>query len=471
MPPLSARNGWNSKRPISTRSIRRPGPVSLPSFAPPLARGAAFWLARAGKAYQKAAGSLASLLSVPLPKRPADRLALLDAVLASQALRRKFVAEAGGLASLLSDVWQEKRSVYRQIHELARTTGELAAFDSHINAERVIGMARDVTAEAHCDHLEAGLDEVINAFAGTIKFLDLDLAAIFQTDCIATIDLNRLSAWAAGWAASHVRSEEWPRLVKADRKVRAAGLAWLASALASGELDPKNAHVQLETAFAEACWKKAIAADPELAAFDGGRHGELVAQFVEIEERSREAAVRGVRARHQAAIPRGALGEMRVIRGEIGRKRAHMPLRKLMKSAAGTIQKIKPVFFMSPLSVAQFLPPGSVDFDLLVIDEANQLRPEDALGLVARCRRIVVVGDKKQLPAARFFDRMIADEADSGDGKETAIQHGERAAPIADLESILSLCEARGLESRMLRWHYPVAASVPDSSLQRGIIK
>jgi hypothetical protein len=287
-------------------------------------------------------------------------------------------------------------------------------------------MARDVTAEAHCDHLEAGLDEVINAFAGTIKFLDLDLAAIFQTDSIATIDLNQLSEWAAGWAASHVRFEEWARLVKADRKVRAAGPAWIASA----QLDPKNAHVQLETAFAEACWKKAIAADPELAAFDGGRHGELVAQFVEIEERSREAAVRGVRARHQAAIPRGALGEMRVIRGEIGRKRAHMPLRKLMKAAGGTIQKIKPVFLMSPFSVAQFLPPGSVDFDLLVIDEANQLRPEDALGLVERCRRIVVVGDKKQLPAARFFDRMIADEADSGDGKETAIRHGERAAQL-----------------------------------------
>jgi hypothetical protein len=207
----------------------------------------------------------------------------------------------------LSDVWQEKRTVSRLIHEVARTTGELAAFDSHINAERVIDMARDVTAEAHCDHLEAGLDEVINAFAGTIKFLDLDLAAIFQTDSIATINLNQLSNWAAGWAASHVRFEEWERLVKADRKVRAAGPAWIASALASGELDPKNAHVQLETAFAEACWKKAIATDPDLAAFDGGRHSELVAQFVEIEERSREAAVRGVRARHHAAIPRGAL--------------------------------------------------------------------------------------------------------------------------------------------------------------------
>jgi hypothetical protein len=118
----------------------------------PLAHGAPFWLARAGKAYRKAAGSLANLLSAPVPKRPDDRLALLDAVLANQASRRKFAAQAGVLASLLSDVWQEKRTVFRLIHEVARTAGELAAFDPHLNAERVIGMARDVTAEAHCDY-------------------------------------------------------------------------------------------------------------------------------------------------------------------------------------------------------------------------------------------------------------------------------------------------------------------------------
>ena len=407
----------------------------------PLTLGAPFWLARAGQAYRKSAGSLANLLSAPLPKRPNDRLALLDAVLASQASRRKFAAEAGVLASLLSDVWQEKRTVFHLIHEVARAAGELAAFDPHLNAESVIGLARDVTAEAHRDYLETGLDEVINAFASTIKFLDLDLTAVFQTDSIATIDLNRLSAWAAGWAASH-NFEEWARLVKADRKMRAAGPAWIASALASGELDPKNAYLELETAFAEACWKKAIAADPELAAFDGGRHGELVEYFVEIEARLREAAVRSVRAGHQAAIPRGDLGEMRVIRSEIGRTRAHMSLRKLMQAAGGTIQKIKPVFLMSPLSAAQFLPPGSVEFDLLVIGEASQLRPEDALGLVARCRRIVVVGDKKQLPPAAFFDRMIAAEADSGDTGETAIQHGEGAAPMTGLESI-SPCARR----------------------------
>ena len=163
---------------------------------------------------------------------------------------------------------------------------------------------------------------------------------------------------------------------------------------------------------------------------------------------------RSVRARHQASIPRGAQGGMGIIRAEIGRKRGHMPLRKLMKMAGDTIQKIKPVFLMSPVSVAQFLPPGSVDFDLLIIDEASQMRPEDALGLIARCRRIVVVGDKKQLPPTNFFDRMIADEAEPAEGEDVAARHVEGAAPITDIESILSLCEARGLESQMLRWHY-----------------
>jgi superfamily I DNA and/or RNA helicase/very-short-patch-repair endonuclease len=145
---------------------------------------------------------------------------------------------------------------------------------------------------------------------------------------------------------------------------------------------------------------------------------------------------------------------MGVIRGEIGRKRNHMPLRKLMKTAGDTIQKIKPVFLMSPLSAAQYLPPGAIEFDLLVIDEASQVRPGDAIGLIARCRQMVVVGDKKQSPPTQFFDRMIADDVDPGDEDPSKADAGAGVAPVSDLESILSLCEARGVEKQMLRWHY-----------------
>lgn len=200
-----------------------------------------------------------------LPDRAADRLMLIDVLLASQTLRARLAAEAGLLSNLFGDGWHEKKTVFRLIHDVARTVGDLTSFDPRLNIERVLGIARDGSAAAHGDHLEADLDEVAKLLAEVMKFLDLDAAAIFQTNSAAAINLNKVSERAAKWAANPGRFEEWARLAAADREARASGPARIASTLASGRLEPKNAILEIETAFAEACWKKAIAGDPELS--------------------------------------------------------------------------------------------------------------------------------------------------------------------------------------------------------------
>ena len=101
---------------------------------------------------------------------------------------------------------------------------------------------------------------------------------------------------------------------------------------------------------------------------------------------------------------------MAVVRREIEKKRRHKPIRQLIKEAGTAILAIKPVFMMSPISVAQYLEPGSVTFDLLLIDEASQVSPVDALGAMARARQVVVVGDDKQLPPTRFFSKMLDED-------------------------------------------------------------
>jgi superfamily I DNA and/or RNA helicase len=101
---------------------------------------------------------------------------------------------------------------------------------------------------------------------------------------------------------------------------------------------------------------------------------------------------------------------MSVVRAEIGKKRRHLPVRKLIERAGSAVQRLKPVFLMSPLSVAQFLPPGRLSFDLVVIDEASQVSPEEAFGVIARARQMVIVGDDKQLPSTNFFRIVSADE-------------------------------------------------------------
>jgi very-short-patch-repair endonuclease len=81
-------------------------------------------------------------------------------------------------------------------------------------------------------------------------------------------------------------------------------------------------------------------------------------------------------------------------------------------------------------------------FDLVIIDEASQMRPEDALGALLRARQIVVVGDPKQLPPTDFFNRVVEDQDDD-----------EVADDIKD-ESILEACSKSFNRLRSLKWHY-----------------
>ena len=157
---------------------------------------------------------------------------------------------------------------------------------------------------------------------------------------------------------------------------------------------------------------------------------------------------------------------MGFLRGEMAKKRLHRPIRQMMKAAGQMVQRIKPVLLMSPISIAQYLPPGAAEFDLLVIDEASQVRPEEALGAIARCRQIVVVGDQKQLPPTSFFDRIAgSDDVELDEEAEEEV----RTATATEMESVLTLCEARGLNPAMLEWHYR-SRSIAHHGQQRRIL-
>lgn len=136
-----------------------------------------------------------------------------------------------------------------------------------------------------------------------------------------------------------------------------------------------------------------------------------------------------------------------MLNAEIARKRGHKPIRVLLDQAGPAIQQLKPVFMMSPLSVAQFLKPGGIQFDLLVMDEASQIEPVDSLGAIARVNQIVVVGDERQLPPTAFFKKLTGEEDPEETDDGITIQ-------AKDAESILELCLAKGVPHRMLSWHY-----------------
>jgi len=131
----------------------------------------------------------------------------------------------------------------------------------------------------------------------------------------------------------------------------------------------------------------------------------------------------------------------------------HKPVRVAMDQAYEAIQAIKPVFLMSPLSVAMYLPGAGPRFEVVIFDEASQVKPEDALGGLLRADQSIVVGDSKQLPPTSFFDKLTSE-----DGLEDEDEVDEGAKVAKDMESVLALMSAKvpanSPRRRDLRWHY-----------------
>lgn len=134
--------------------------------------------------------------------------------------------------------------------------------------------------------------------------------------------------------------------------------------------------------------------------------------------------------------------EKALIELEVSKKRKHRPIRELLQGAGNAMQALKPCFMMSPLSVVQYLAPGELKFDLIIIDEASQVKPEDAIGTLARGKQVIIVGDPKQLPPTDFWKK-------GGD-----LEEDDENEDIGNEESILDLAMTVYQPMRRLRWHY-----------------
>uniref|UniRef100_UPI00107039D4 DUF3320 domain-containing protein n=1 Tax=Paracoccus luteus TaxID=2508543 RepID=UPI00107039D4 len=342
--------------------------------------------------------------------------------------------DAGAIWSDADSRWPDLRAALRWVSDNADILRPSARI-----ADRA-GLA-DIAREIQERSEKLGTD-----VSGIASELQLDLNTAFGTP-LDHVPLASLTERLRAWGGAGESLFRWTAYRDRAQRGHALGCGDIVDRLADGRLPPEQVIPAFEMAYHEDLHDALIREAPELARFDGTLHEKKVADFADLDlKRIRASADETVKAHHARVLPRdgSGMGPLGTLRNELQKKRGHMPIRKLVERTGPALQALKPVFMMSPLSVAQFLAPGSIEFDLLVMDEASQIQPVDALGAVARARQVVVVGDPRQLPPTSFFARMTGGVDDDEDD-------GTR---VADIESILGLFTARGLPMRMLRWHY-----------------
>ncbi|KAA0232042.1 MAG: hypothetical protein EDM74_13910 [Armatimonadetes bacterium] len=157
--------------------------------------------------------------------------------------------------------------------------------------------------------------------------------------------------------------------------------------------------------------------------------------------------VRRICAEQAVAMQDARPDDAALVRAEAAKKRRHLPIRSLFSAAPEVLTALKPCWAMSPLVVSQILPSDEPHFDVVVFDEASQVRPSDAIPAILRARQLVVAGDERQLPPTSFF---------AGTNLDAAEEEAEIEAELSVDSSYESILE--GLQGfvdfRMLRWHY-----------------
>ncbi|HWO66065.1 MAG TPA: DUF3320 domain-containing protein, partial [Umezawaea sp.] len=273
------------------------------------------------------------------------------------------------------------------------------------------------------------------------------------------VGVEPIAAWAgeaglvATWAASAGERQigddgslrRWVALLAHVEPLRDEHLDDARALLLRGELNPDDALRAFELGLAEASVGERRRATG-LASFDPAAHDRAIGRFVGVSGMVREhlrTAVPAQVVRSRSFDPAASGGRVGLLRRQLGRQRGGLRVRELMTQYGDLVTGALPCVLVSPDSVARFFPATAGLFDIVVFDEASQVRVADAVGAMGRAKSVVVVGDSKQMPPTSF--------AESAFGTAEPDELGD---VVEDEESILGECVQARVERQRLTWHY-----------------
>lgn len=147
-------------------------------------------------------------------------------------------------------------------------------------------------------------------------------------------------------------------------------------------------------------------------------------------------------------------------RGARGERRNS--LRKIIRTDFGFFTSFFPVLLVSPSVCSSVIPLEEGLFDLVIFDEASQLRLEDTFPSLIRGKYKIISGDSQQMPPSSYFQgggTLINPEEETEEYVESPIGEAptklvNSSLDLADSESLLVYAENSNYRQSFLKVHY-----------------
>jgi very-short-patch-repair endonuclease len=447
---------------LKGRALARMRATALDADAQPLATkfrdASASFFRFLNPSYHRLKKTILALYTARERRSDADLLADVTLLADAVSTRKRIEARSALGKELFGGAW---RGCESDALELKRLGDWLVAFRRHLTAGDFQAVIEDAIANASAISATAIATAAVGARAAYARFaaardalfarVKPDCARVFGADCDET-PFDSLAGKLLQWRDAVGKLPRWSQYVEIARAASAELAKPVVELAEAGRVAPDMLNETFKLSLAESLLRYAFAERKVLALFESEVQESKIKRFGDLErmliDKSRRLLAYEL-ARKRPHLSGGVIpgSEMGILVTQINRKRRHLPLRKLFALCGGLIRRIKPCFMMSPLSIAQFIDPRTARFDVIIFDEASQVRPEDALGALLRGAQLVVMGDSMQLPPTSFFERNI-DEEDFDPTSEDYLEDS-----LSGTESILDVAKT-SFPSKTLSWHY-----------------
>ncbi len=405
--------------------------------------GDKWWRFMSGK-FRQSRARLQGLCKSPLPKDNRQCLSMIDGILEFQKHKATYDQHASLGEALFGAQWNKQRSDWEVLGRLSEWIFTL--YDDLGKGSLPAGIVDFLSG--HPD--ASGLGDAIIPIRESIKTLRLQLDSLVKqlhfeqklpSSSLLVLPLHALHDQLQSWLKDIPKLYQLARFNQLQDEMLPLGLGDVVAKSAEWQRPAGDLVHAFDLTWFSGLVEKGYASAPALLKFDHVKQTHLLDRFRRLDQASLgHAQTELAKVIWDKKPGINQPGEMAVLRNELNKKRRLMPIRQLIDQAGRAIQHIKPVFMMSPMSIANFLPPGKLEFDVVIFDEASQVKAVDAFGAVLRGRQVIVVGDTRQMPPSDFFSREI--EMDDEDNV------------TSDIESVLSMFRAKGAQERYLSWHY-----------------
>ncbi|GMU19153.1 MAG: hypothetical protein AMXMBFR12_03450 [Candidatus Babeliales bacterium] len=241
--------------------------------------------------------------------------------------------------------------------------------------------------------------------------------------------------------------EKWMAYKRYSSQLERMGQAWVLNEIKNRFVD------DLPALFARALWSTWLEAyyaqNEMLQNFDLKNHNQIIEEFKKLEQEILQMNSYRILEMYSPQfkdMQRFGGEDTKLLMHQSQLKSRHKPIRKVVREIGANLLEYKPCWMMSPLTLSSYIPYGALSFDVVIFDEASQMRVEHSLGAIARAKQVIIFGDENQLPPTSFFT--ICTENDQDD-----------LEMIEDYESILHATKeilpgANGLLSHHYRSKY-----------------